>query len=59
MVYSKTAVGGGGAGNVYNGKSGHLYFHFCNFEARNDAFEVKFSQGFVFTPYHRHWYKSM
>ena len=31
------------------GKSGHL------FEALNDDFEVQFFQGFIFTPYQRHW----
>ena len=38
------------------GISGHLYFHF--FEALNNAFEVQCAifQGFIFTPYHRHWY---
>ena len=35
------------------GESGHLvYFH--SFEALNDAFEVQFFQGFIFTPYQRH-----
>ena len=29
---------------------------FHSFEALNDAFEVQFFQGFIFTPYQRHWY---
>ena len=29
-----------------------VYFHF--FEALNNAFEVQFFQGFIFTPYQRH-----
>ena len=49
MVYSNTAVYGG---NEY-GKSGHLsVFHF--FDALNDAIEVQFCQGLIFTPYHTH-----
>ena len=28
---------------------------FSPFEALNDAFEVQFFQGFIFTPYQRHW----
>ena len=28
---------------------------FSLLEALNDAFEVQFFQGFIFTPYHRHW----
>ena len=31
-----------------------LDFH-C-FKALYDAFEVQFFQGFIFTPYQRHWY---
>ena len=27
---------------------------FFTFEALNDAFEVQFFQGFIFTPYRRH-----
>ena len=30
-----------------------IYFH--SFEALNYAFEVHFFQGFIFTPYQRHW----
>ena len=30
-----------------------VYFH--SFEALNDAFEVQIFQGFIFTPYQRHW----
>ena len=29
--------------------------YFCFFEALNGAFEVQFYQGFIFTPYQRHW----
>ena len=36
------------------GESGHLSI-FTLFEALNDAFEVQFFQGFIFTPYQRHW----
>ena len=31
-----------------------LDFH--RFKALFDAFEVQFFQGFIFTPYQRHWY---
>ena len=34
-------------------ESGHLS-SFRSFEALNDAFEVQFFQGFIFTPYQRH-----
>ena len=30
-----------------------VYFH--SFEALNDDFEAHFFQGFMFTPYQRHW----
>ena len=44
-------------GNEY-GESGPfwrlIYFH--SIEALNDAFKVQFFQGFIFTPYQRHWY---
>ena len=40
-------------GNEY-GISGHLHI-FAFFEALNNAFKVQFFQGFIFTPYHRHW----
>ena len=30
--------------------------YFRIFEALNGAFEVQFFQGFIFTPYQRHWY---
>ena len=38
-------------GNEFD-ESGQSYFH--SFEALNDAFEVQFFQGFIFTPYQRH-----
>ena len=57
------------AGSAYNtivyggkmsmGESGPFWPHsvyFHSFEALNDAFEVQFFQGFIFTPYQRHWY---
>ena len=49
MAYSNTSLWGG---NEYD-KSGHLYI-FTVFEALNDAFEVPFFQGFIFTPFDRH-----
>ena len=30
--------------------------YFCFFEALTSAFEVQFFQGFIFTPYQRHWW---
>ena len=37
------------------GESGHLSILIHSFEALNDVFEVQFFQGFIFTPYQRHW----
>ena len=47
MVYSNPTVT---AGENECGISGHL--HIFTFEALNNAFEVQFFQGFIFTPYH-------
>ena len=45
MVYSNRAVYGGNE----CGKSGHLSI-FTSLKCYNAAFEVKFDQGFIFTP---------
>ena len=38
------------------GISGHLHiFALAFFEALNGAFEVQVFQGFIITPYQRHW----
>ena len=49
-IYSNTVVYGG---NEY--MVNLVTCLFSLFEALNDAFEVQFFQGFIFTPYQRHW----
>ena len=40
--------------SVVNPVTSLVYSSFHFFEALNDAFEVQFFQGFIFTPYQRH-----
>ena len=57
LFYSNTVLIVYMGGNEY-GESGPFWplVHFHSYEALNDAFEVQIFQGFIFTPYQRHWY---